>query len=928
MNELQNFRVLIVEDDEEDFMLTRDLLRDIKGYAYAIEWARTFEEGLSAMRKNLQDICLVDFRLGAHDGVELLQAARTAGAEAPVILITGAGHEDADHAAMKAGAADYLVKGQIEAQTLERAIRYAIERKREASLAAFEQARLAAFGAQVGLILTSRATLSVILEKCAGAMAQYLNAALAQVWICDAGEKVMHLSASAGPKAAAAMSAEVDLTLKALLGGQTVFIPDLAADQGFGLPVWVRLGLPPWVQSEGLVSFAAYPLMLEGRLVGCMSLYASDPISETVLQELGSVANGVALCIQRKQAEDALDASESRYRSVVANIKEVVFQISEFGYWSFLNPAWTEITGFAVTDTLEKPFVDYFHPEDRTPARALFVKLINGEVEYCSFEARLLTHHAEPRWAALYLRLTRNESGLVLGASGSLSDITDRKQAEVQVQKLAAFPRVNPNPVLEFTARAELSYANHAAVELARSLGKGQILEILPDGVAGIVSDCLARGAKHLGELVVINDRTISWSFFPVADNNVVHCYGNEITEMLSLENQYRHAQKLESVGQMAAGIAHDYNNVLTIIQGYADCLLVKVNGDESMTNPLKQISGAARRATVLTRKLLTFSRKQVIQARPLDLNAILLDFGKMLPRLLGEDITLNTMYAEKLPSIKADDGMIEQVVMNLAVNARDAMPKGGCLTITTAVTEIRSNYVAHQPEARVGSFVTLTVQDTGCGMDAKTLARIFEPFFSTKEVGRGTGLGLATVYGIAKQHQGWVEVTSEVGIGTTFRVFFPALKAVAVETDDQNDSLMIARGGRETILLVEDEPMLRELVSKVLKGYDYRVLEAETGAQALQLWETSQGKVDLLLTDMVMPGGVSGAELAQKLRKRKSDLRVIYSSGYSTEIGGRSLSENDPMFLAKPYRPPQLAQRIRKCLDNPPLPILELATA
>ena len=919
MNEPRNYRVLIVEDDEEDFILTRDLLKDIRGCVYTIDWARTFDEGLNAMRKNHQDICLVDFRLGAHDGVELLQAARAAGADAPVILVTGVGHEDADHAAMKAGAADYLVKGQIEAPSLERTIRYAIERKRAASLAAFEQARLAAFGAQVGLVLTCRATLPLILENCAGAMAQYLNGALAQVWIYDAGEKALRLSASAGPKVAATLSAAGNLTLEAILNGQTVFVPDLAADARFESSTWTK--------SEGLVSFAAYPLMLESRLVGCMSLYGSDPLAETVLQELGSVANGVALCIQRKQAEDALDASENRYSCVVASIKEVVFQISEFGYWTFLNPAWTEITGFAVADSLEKSFLDYFHPEDRDPVRELFVKLVNGIGEHCSLEARLLTRHGEPRWAELYLRLTRNEAGLVLGASGSLSDITDRKQAEVQVQKLAAFPRVNPNPVLEFTAAAELSYTNDAAVELARSLGKGHILDILPAGVAEIVNDCLARGVKRLRELVVINDRTISWSFFPVADNHVVHCYGNEITEMLSLETQYRHVQKLESVGQVAAGIAHDYNNVLTIIQGYADCLLVKVNGDESMANPLKQISGAARRATVLTRKLLTFSRKQVIQARPLNLNAVLADFGKMLPRLLGEDIVLQTSYAEKLPAIKADDGMVEQVVMNLAVNARDAMPKGGALTITTTLTQIRADYVALRPEARVGLFVTLTIQDTGCGMDTKTLARIFEPFFSTKEVGRGTGLGLATVYGIAKQHHGWVEVTSKVGVGTTFRVFFPALDAVAVETDDQNDSLLIARGGRETILLVEDEPLLRELVAKVLKEYDYRVLEAETGVEALKVWDTCLGKVDLLLTDMVMPGGVGGAELAQQLRQRKADLRVIYSSGYSTEIGGKSLSENDAMFLAKPYRPPQLAQRVRHCLDHPPLPILELAS-
>jgi CheY-like chemotaxis protein len=255
-------------------------------------------------------------------------------------------------------------------------------------------------------------------------------------------------------------------------------------------------------------------------------------------------------------------------------------------------------------------------------------------------------------------------------------------------------------------------------------------------------------------------------------------------------------------------------------------------------------------------------------------------------------------------------------------------MPKGGRLTILTSVNEIDEDYVRRRPEARVGRFVSISVKDTGCGMDARTLSRIFEPFFSTKEVGRGTGLGLATVYGIVKQHQGSVEVTSAVGVGTTFRILFPALKTAAVETDDQHDSILMARGGRETILLVEDEPALRELVATILKGYQYRVLEAETGVQALKVWEEHHGKVDLLLTDMVMPGGVGGAELAQRLRQRKADLRVIYSSGYSSEIVGKNLSEYDAVFLPKPYRPPQLALRVRKSLDGPPLPILQVAAA
>ncbi len=917
MHSSQSTRVLLVEDDEEDFLLSRDLLRDIPGRRFDITWARSFAEGLAALAANAQDVALVDFRLGAQDGVELLHAARAAGAQAPVILLTGAGHADADHAAMRAGAADYLVKGQVESAQLERSIRYAIERKRAASLAAFEQARLAAFGAQVGLVLTQRGPLPAILEACAGAMVQFLGGGLAQLWVFNHAKEKFELKATAGTVASAADADTAMFEFKALWEGRPVFIPEVARE--------VALQERAWVRAEGFASFAAYPLVLEERLVGCLALFSREPLAETVLQELASVAHGIASCIQRKQAEVALDASENRYQSVVGSIKEVVFQITESGQWALVNPAWTRITGFELEGTLGAEFLDYFSSDTRELVSQQLQHLWAGETEHCDLEVKLATQPGDFRWVELSLGITQDAADGARSVSGSLNDITDRKRAEAEVRKLAAFPRVNPNPVLEFTRRGELSYANDAAAALVAALGKKHILETMPAGVRGFVAECLELGRKRLDEQIAINGHTLSWSFFPVEGNQVVHCYGADITEILNLEAQYRHAQKLESVGQMAAGIAHDYNNILTVIQGYADCLSANVNGNETLAGPVRQIAGAARRAATLTRKLLTFSRKQVIQARPLDLNAVLVDFGKMLPRLLGEDISLVTDYAAGLPAIEADEGMIEQVVMNLAVNSRDAMPKGGKLTITTNLVDVDDAYVSHRPEARPGRFVALAVEDTGCGMDTTVLTRIFEPFFSTKEVGRGTGLGLATVYGIVKQHQGWVEVTSKVGVGAVFRVYFPALTTATVETDDQTDSMIMASGGRETILLVEDEPVLRELVAKVLQDYDYHVLEAETGVEALKVWDEHEGKVDLLLTDMVMPGGVSGAELAQRLRQRKPDLRVIYSSGYSSEIVGKNFSENDPVFLPKPYRPPQLAHRVRKCLDAPPQPILEV---
>jgi CheY-like chemotaxis protein len=285
----------------------------------------------------------------------------------------------------------------------------------------------------------------------------------------------------------------------------------------------------------------------------------------------------------------------------------------------------------------------------------------------------------------------------------------------------------------------------------------------------------------------------------------------------------------------------------------------------------------------------------------------------------LGEDIALEADYCQELSRIDADTGMLEQIVMNLAVNSRDAMPKGGKLRISTTQVQIDEGYAGQHPDARTGPFVCLTVTDTGCGMDRKTLERIFEPFFSTKEVGKGTGLGLATVYGLVKQHQGWIEVSSVVEVGTTFKIYFPAAVGKSDLADSAPQACEPVRGGKETILVVEDEPVLREMVCEILKQYNYRVIEAGSGVEALRVWDEFDGQIDLLLTDMVMPEGMTGRELAVQLKKRKPELKVIYSSGYSPDSNGRDLGHNDTVFLAKPYLPPQLARTVRQSLDSVP---------
>jgi len=907
----ERLRVLLVEDDEDDYILARELFAEFRGRSVQLEWVKNFTAGLDAMARNQHDVCLVDYRLGAQNGVELLRKAVDRGCKAPVILLTGQGEHEIDLEAMKAGAADYLVKHRLDSGLLERSIRYALERKRASDRAASEQARLAAFGEDIGLALTRRDALDTILHRCATAMVHYRHAAMARIWIFEEDEKKLRLYAAAGDLAASGPISNRQ--------PKATFDPDLLAD---GKPIFISnvLGDPrfpdqDWAKREGILAFAGYPLVLEDRLVGLMSIFATTPLTEAVLQEMASVANGIALCIERKRSAQALDASEVKYRSVVENIKEVIFQTDREGRWTFLNPAWTEITGFKIRSSLGTGFADYIHPDDRERHREIIQEVIDCRKSFCRDETRYVAADGTFRWMEVYAQPIFS-SETVSGVSGTLSDITERKRAEAEIQKLAAFPRYSPDPVMELAADGTLTYLNHAAHEMARQLQVERPEAILPRNAAGIAQECLRQGHSKLSQQIQLNGRTLAWSFFPIIPSQLVHCYGADITERLNLEAQLRHAQKLESVGQLAAGVAHDFNNILTIIQGHSDRLVVKCEADPALVEPLKQVSAAAKRAASLTQQLLMFSRKQKMQPKVIDLNKVIGNMTKMLQRLLGDDITLESKSGTAIPCIEADTGMMEQIIMNLSVNARDAMPKGGKLSIATAPAAIDEAYVEQHPEARAGQFVRLIVSDTGTGMSRETLGRIFEPFFTTKEVGKGTGLGLATVYGIVKQHQGWIDVTSELGIGTTFTILIPATHKSFDTNFDKATPRPDIKGGNETILLVEDEPVLRELARVILKDYNYEVLEAASGIEALKVWDSHAGSIDLLLTDMVMPEGMTGRELAEELKTRKPTLKVLYTSGYSSDVMGGEMGLRDTMFLQKPYPPPLLAKTVRDCLD------------
>jgi CheY-like chemotaxis protein len=371
----------------------------------------------------------------------------------------------------------------------------------------------------------------------------------------------------------------------------------------------------------------------------------------------------------------------------------------------------------------------------------------------------------------------------------------------------------------------------------------------------------------------------------------------------------------MEAIGQLAGGVAHDFNNILAVVLMNASELSDDANATPAQAEGLNEIIQAAERGANLTRQMLTFSRRQVMQMHALDLNDVVVGVTKMLQRIIGEDIVLQTRLAPDDMLVWGDSGMIEQVLLNLAVNARDAMPEGGHLTIELS-NSVVDELAAKAHKGKAGDFVLLTVRDDGFGISAEHLARIFEPFYTTKAAGKGTGLGLATLHGIVEQHHGWVVVESEVGQGTAFFIYLPRLLATKQLPGEQT-APVILNGGTETILVVEDEKSLRTLAVRVLKHSGYRVLEASDGPEALKVWHEHYREVDLLVTDVIMPGGMSGGKLADQLRSEKPGLKVIYMSGYSGDVAGIGLNLRDGrQFLQKPFPPSKLVQTVREYLD------------
>ncbi len=639
---------------------------------------------------------------------------------------------------------------------------------------------------------------------------------------------------------------------------------------------------------------------------------------------LCAIAAAVDITAQRK-AEQRLRDSEELYRRLFEVESDAMFLVDQdSGKILKVNPAAVHLYGYTEEELVSMNRVDLSAEPERTVQA---------------------TTRMEPFTP---LRWHRKKSGVVFPVEisncyfdlkgrtvfvSAIRDITERRAMEQALrtseEKFSKAFRSNPaaisivdletdtflevnEPFEEMTGYRRDEVLGRKSSELGISAGaRGRDETLAKLLKEGRLRNWECRFHKKDGALRVA---LLSLDLIDIDGKSCAIIAGIDITERMQLEKQLRQAQKLESLGRLAGGVAHDINNVLTVINGYSDMMVRALQPDDPLYAQAREIKKAGERAASLTNQLLLFSRQKVIEPKPVDLNSIINESKKMLQRLIGEDIELTTTLDPALGNVLMDPGQIQQIILNLALNARDAMPNGGKLQITTGNAEVGPGDVTPHPDAIPGNYVVLTVVDNGVGMDEWTLQNAFEPFFTTKEYGRGTGLGLSTVYGIVRQAGGWIHVSSEMGRGSSFRVHLPRVEAVPVPEIATPAAEPLK--GDETILVVEDHEDVRTLTVKILNSYGYHVIEASNGAEALAAARNHVGPIHLLLTDVVMPG-MNGKELSDRLRQLQPDLKVLFTSGYTADvIARRGVLEENVAYLPKPFSPERLAAKVREALS------------
>jgi two-component system cell cycle sensor histidine kinase/response regulator CckA len=896
---MRPLKVLIVEDAEDDAaLLLLHLAR--AGYDVRHERVQTAETMKNALAAEEWEIIISDFQMPNFTGLEALQVLLDSELDIPFILISGTIGEETAVQAMLAGVSDYMMKDKLArlVPAIERELQEA--RNRYARRLAEEALRV------------NEDHYRDLVENSFDLISTY-----------DLKGRVL----SVNQMAVKVLGYSKD----ALLGRdiREILLPEYRHEFDDYIDKIQQTGVVQGIMSVRTSSG-------EKRVWEFTNTLRTEGVSVPIVR---GVARDVT---EQRHAESALRESEERYR--------LLFESNPFPMWVYdletlrflaVNEAAADNYGYSREEFLSMTIIDIRPPED-IPAVLRSALNINGGVHKAG-----VWKHQKKDGSVIDVEIISHQITFA-GRKAKLvlpNDITERNRAEESLRKAEEkYRSIFENAVegiFQSTSDGRFISANPAMIRILGYESLEELLEHRIDIETQYYVDSSARLEieRMLAESEVVvgfeceiyrKDMSKIWTIENIRairneSGELLWYEGSieDITEgkrteeaLRASEEQLRQSQKLESIGQLAGGIAHDFNNLLTAIIGYSELSLRRLQAEDPLQLNIKEIKRAGEQAAGLTRQLLAFSRKQVLQPKILNINSVVSDFEKMLQRLIGEDIELRTMLEPEIGNVKADPGQLEQVIMNLAINARDAMPKGGKLTIETNNIFLDESCAAQHADVIPGFYVKLTVSDIGTGMDDETQKRIFEPFFTTKGLGKGTGLGLSTVYGIIKQSGGNIWVYSELGYGTTFKVYLPCVNEDAQEYKRSYEPEEDIQG-TETILLAEDEEVVRKLARKVLESYGYQILEAASGGSALLICERHQEPIQLLITDVIMPE-MSGRELAERLSSLRPEMKVLYMSGYTDNaIIHHGVLDEGTDFIQKPFVPNALAQKVREVLDE-----------